>query len=293
MALAVGFMVISYLVGLLALQGGLAVEPARPEAPVALHAPVEGWRDPRPFNGTGVNLAVLVRLRGGSDQYAYVLSASASLKPIQGASQAVTTPVSDVPLNVPRMPELPGATWRSMRQQRVGSPVLLNLTPNQLTQINEQGATIRLKGLVQVWEPYVSGQTTLRRGNTITSAGERARITEVGPHSGAYITLNISSISRPPVLRNSNRMIDFALVHTPTGDAIELNQNRDQWQGAGMLPLANVNRRIIGLSPFETAMPDWVIQDSDDLQLMRIRWRSLGSYPVDIEVAQQRPEQPR
>ena len=291
-------LVVALLVGNFLL-GVFTVRPESPNKPrnrsrtTAPQGLLEAWRSPGIFASWDASLTV--RLTGTDSRYAYVFYPTAYLRERYDGETRIGRMPNILNLQNAQPPAIEGATWRERESDvPVARGTTLRLSHSEFSEYNRLDATVKLKGYIEVFEPYAAARAPLVKGNWLISAGERISIVDVREDREDAINVGISRVSRVPEIDQLSlgfARADFALLNTSTNEVASLSPGGGSSGPGTILPHRGSYRKMQGLrtaSPRDT-VPRWPLGRGEGVDLIRIRWRSLGSYPVDVAVTRAPP----
>jgi hypothetical protein len=289
------YWILGLLVGVLLIPKNLVAKRDTLEAPAAMRFTLEVWQDTSQFRSNSQDITLVHRFGGESSRYAYVLRAITELQSVSGRVSQIRGLGSNTELITPKPPQLASASWRIEGSRTPRSFAhSVTVTPEQRRVWQGEQSTMRVRGVIEIFEPYVTGQSPLVIGGAISSPGERIRILSVDPNNEDFLSLNISRVVRSsePGRHAFSHIFEFGLINTETNEAIRLSEGGSHGAGAGVVLSNRASQMTQNLRLGRTerdTLPDWRIAASEQYQLVRIRWRSLGTYPVDVQVARQPP----
>jgi hypothetical protein len=237
-------------------------------------------------------IALRAGLVGGSRQHAYVL-VNAHAEVHARAGNTFVVPIeSPVFLNRPPLPRIERVLWTASSQRPVTVDIPLKLPENQVAPVSLDGAQIVLRGQIEVLEVRVNHVVPLVPGSSAVGKGERLELLEVDTRDqGVVMKVASSTIGNHHERTRSrwNYHFDFALINR----RLEQGWLLTRFEGHGTLsglviPGANgwsalsvltLSSDVSGPLPLDPTWPDGA-------ELARLRWYSLGSYPVTAELNQ-------
>ena len=281
------------------LLGAFTVNPETPNRPqnrrptTAPRGVLEAWRAPGGI-ARSWDVAVTVRLTGADSRYAYVFYPTAYRRDLYDGEVRIGRMPTILNLQNAQPPAIEGATWRERETDKpVTRTTDLKLSQSEFSEYNRLDAIVKLKGYVEVFEPYAAARAPLLKGNWLISPGERVNVVGVRQDRGDAINVGISRVSRVQDIEQLSlgfARADFALLNSNTNEVASLSPAGGSSGPGTILPHRGSYRKMQSLSmssPRDTV--PWPLGRDADIDLIRIRWRSLGSYPVEVAVARRQP----
>jgi len=243
---------------------------------------------------------IAVQLHNYNPSHLYTLTEPhARLHHADGRVERVVVPHTSVRLNDPA-PVVDGteridpgarplARAGEQSSQVRNTLIRLELSSEQEKSVRSGSAGIVLYGRLEITAPEVVTRLTLKAGQTVRADGLRMEIASVEVEDGRprirvrgfdFTTADARGVSVPADE-------EFVLVNRRRGQSSELSNVEGGSSLFGVLPssyYANRFRRLLqlpGVPASPRLDPDWL----RDAELVQLRWRSLGSYPISTGVA--------
>jgi hypothetical protein len=165
---------------------------------------------------------------------------------------------------------------------------------NRQLKLLTQGARLRVRGVVEVFEPYIAGRVRLQEGAVLATPGEKLRIGAIEPDQENFATLRYSRFTRAADFRDNSFGSPpmFALRNLTTKQGFPFYNSFGSSGPGSILPSAYASAGTIGLAfrpiGFDT-VPRWRVDPPSNFELIRIGWRSIGTYPINMDVATSPP----
>jgi hypothetical protein len=212
---------------------------------------------------------------------------------------SIEHPLNDQPIKAggyPAMPDLSNITWVPLESLEPSFPVAVTLPQAQGVRVSRSGGIRRITvtGRVQIFEAVIDTLVPFRTSELIVRPGHRAMIGQISYENG-WINFDVKSSEISGATAGDQEPIGsrwftsaptVALLNTARGEAMPLF-SRDHF--SGMTALGNFAARIY------RSMQTYYSKDGyrhsintrdatwfDGAQFASIRWRDLGSYPIQV-----------
>jgi hypothetical protein len=266
-------------------------------APRQLHASgFNAWRSNVFRNDDGANEFYLTSdLIGGSPQHTYVLVA-ARVEVERGKRGRVEIPISrPIILSWPQPPNVEGVRWTgTLRSEKPAIGTNFPMSQRQASALTHSHRRVVLRARIEVLEPRVSIRVPLVRGQTAVSTRQRLRILSANPGDLRVTGAQIGQHSQLDRDLRDRDLFDYVVINRSLGQGAIPSRGGATWSGALVLPGDGGSRATIHLLPedyyrvpFDTVRAGFFKSNENWIagaELLRIEWRSLGSYPVTVNL---------
>jgi hypothetical protein len=265
-------------------------------APPQLQAPwLNAWRS-HVFRDDGANKFYLgSHFTGGSPQHAYMLVAS-RVDVEREKRGRVEIPISrPILLNWPQPPNIEGVRWTgNPRSAKPATMMSFPVSRRQASALSKPNSRVVLRARIEVLEPRVSIQVPLVRGRT--AVGKRQRLKILSAYPGD-LRVSGARIGQHSVVERALRdfeLFEYVVINRSLGQGAIPGRGGATTSGALVLAGDGGSRATMHLlpedfyrEPFDTVTAGFFKTNENWIagaELLRIEWRSLGSYPVAVNL---------
>jgi hypothetical protein len=260
-------------------------------APAQLQAAdFSAWRTNVTSSNGDDQFYVYGQLSGGSPHHAYVVvDARVEVEGERGTTLRIPV-TSPIFLNRPLAPNVDGVRWIQDAQPPVyRAGMNVRVSRRQVSALSSPSTRVALRARIEILEPRISAPVPLVRGTVAVSNRQRLKVLSTYPGDLRVAASRIAQHSVPDQgLKDfGSNLFEYALISRPFHEAVALKRKPVAIGSALVITGGGGSRETVQLTTedvfrrtsFEPGM-DWLAS----AELLRIEWRSLGSYPVTVDL---------
>jgi hypothetical protein len=235
-------------------------------------------------------LHVYGQISGGSPHHAYVIVA-ARVEVERERSATVRIPVTrPVFVSTPLPPNVNGVRWmEDSRAPFAAAGMYVRVSRRQASALSNSNKRVLLRARIEVLESRISATVPLARGKVAVNSGQRLKILSTYPDDLSVAAWRVAQHSVPEHGINDvgRRVVEFAMMNRPLREAVVLRREGSTGGSGLVIPGGGGVREKVQLTTEDVFRKDrfepvmgWLA----NAELLRIEWRSVGSYPVTVDL---------